>query len=187
VDWLGPALVLYVVVAAVVVMRRRLAKVRALRVREPAPLVRLIRTGTPEELEANRARRPEESPESVLLGLVVSGDSAALRIATANEHLGDIDRELDIQSDFATRVARGALLSGTLACVLGLTLTVAGPSGPAWAPSATSLLLGIVGWMAALELDRRTRQEGALARGEWDKVAAALGDRLSVGPPPVGH
>jgi hypothetical protein len=185
VDWLGPALVLYVMVAAVVVARRRLAKMESLRVAEVGTLARLIRSGSREELEAHRNSRPPESLESVLLAVFLSDDSSAARIATVNEHLGDLDRELDASGDVARRIGRGALLSGTLACVLGLTLTVTGPSGPAWGPSATSFVLGLIGWAVAMELDRRTRRAADLARAEWDRVAVAFGDRLSGGSPNV--
>jgi hypothetical protein len=109
-----------------------------------------------------------------------------MRIATVNEHLGDLDRELDSQRDIPKVIGRGALLCGTFGCVLQLSLTVASPLGPAWIPAATSFLLGLFGFVVSLQIDRRARDMATLVRTEWDRVALALGERIGRGPTPPG-
>lgn len=180
-DWLGPALVVYVATACVVAARRRLTRIAALRVRDVVGLVRVIRSGERNEIEARRAGMSAEAAESVVLTALVSDDSTAVRIATVNEVLGDLERELTVGPDRGRTIGRAALLSGTLACVLELAMTVAGPGGPAWLPSGTSFLIGLAGWMVSLELGRRVENQAELVRGEWDKVALAVSDRLTGG------
>lgn len=178
-DWLGPALVLYVALAAVLVSRRRVTQIAKLRVMDASALSKMIRAGSDAELAAAAARAPAESFEGLVVSAILEETSPEMRMATVNEHLGDLDRELDSQRDIPKVIGRGALLCGTFACVLQLTLTVAGPLGPAWAPAATSFVLGLFGFVASLQIDRRARQMGALVRAEWDRVAVALGERIS--------
>src|SRR5262249_3914065 len=85
----------------------------------------------------------------------------------------------DSQRDVPKVAGRGALLCGTLGSVLELTWTVASPAGPAWAPASSSFLLGLAGFLASVQIDRRAREADVRARAEWDKVAAALGERFA--------
>lgn len=180
-EWLGPALVFYVAVAATLTARRRLTQLSRLRVTDVPGLVRAIRSGRDDDLVAVRSRAPVDSFESVVVSAVLEDSQPAARIASVNEHLGDLDREIDSQRDIPRVVGRGALLSGTLGCVLELTLTLTAPSGPAWSPAASAFLLGLAGFLAAARIDRRARDTAALTRAEWDKVATALGERFGHG------
>jgi hypothetical protein len=182
VDWLGPALVLYVAVAAVLVARRRVTQIARLRILDAAALSKTIKAGSDDELAAVAGRVPGESFEGLIVSAILEDAAPDVRIATVNEHLGDLDRELESQRDIPKVIARGALLCGTFGCVLQLSLTVAGPLGPAWTPAATSFLLGLFGFAASLQIDRRARELAALVRAEWDRVALALGERIGRGP-----
>jgi len=179
VDWLGPALVLYVAIASALVSRRRLVHVASLRLSDPVAVVRTIRSSTDREIALASERAAADSFESRILSAAASEAPPAVRIADVNELLGDLDRSLDTQRDVAKVIGRGALLSGSLASVLELTLTVAGPGGPAWTPALLCFVLGLAGFLASLEVDRRARQATAEARAEWDRVAAALGERMN--------
>jgi hypothetical protein len=178
VEWLGPALVFYVAVSATLVARRRLTQIARLRVMNVDALVRAIRLASDEELATAGSRASTESFESLVVSAVLDDASPAARIAAVNEHLGDLDREIQSRRDVPRVVGRASLLCGTLGSVVELTLTVAGPTGPAWAPSATSFFVGLSGFLASLEIDRRARGSEALARAEWDRVATALNDRV---------
>jgi hypothetical protein len=179
VDWLGPALVLYVAIASALVARRRLVHVASLRVSDSAAVVRTIRSSTDQEVARAGERAPAESFEGRLLSAAASDAPPAVRIADVNELLGDLDRSLDTQRDVPKVIGRGALLAGSFTCVLELTLTVAGPGGPAWAPALLCFVLGLAGFFASLEADRRARRAAGEARAEWDRVAAALGERMN--------
>ena len=185
-EWLGPALVLYVAVAAALVARRRVTQIARLRIGDVAALLRTIKSGDDDDLVAAGTRAPSESFESLVISATLEDAAPSMRIAAVNEHLGDLDRELDSQRDVPKVIGRGALLCGTFGCVLELSLTVAGPSGPAWSPAATSFLLGLAGFLASLQIDRRARDMATLARAEWDRVASALGERIGRGPPASG-
>lgn len=177
-EWLGPALVFYVAVAATVMARRRLTQLARLRLTSGTALVRVIRAGRDEDLVDAGRRAPPDSFESLVIAAVLESAPPALRVAAVNEHLGDLEREIESHRDIPKVVGRGALLSGTLACVLELTLTMTEPSGPAWTAASASFLLGLAGFLASADVDRRARHAAALVRAEWDKVAAALGDRF---------
>jgi hypothetical protein len=181
VEWLGPALVSYVAVAAVLVARRRLTRVENLRIEDLATLLPAIKSGSDEELSLAAARAPKESFESLVISATVEDAPSSLRVATVNEHLGDLDRELDSQRDVPKMIARGALLSGTFGCVLELSVTLTQPSGPAWSPAATSFLLGLAGFLASLRIDGQARGAAKVARAEWDRVASALAERIGRG------
>jgi hypothetical protein len=181
VEWLGPALVCYVAVAAILVARRRLTRVESLRIGDLAKLLRAIKSGSDEDLAVVGAGAPTESFENLVISAIIGDASSELRIATVNEHLNDLDRELDSQRDVPKMIARGALLSGTFACVLELSLTVTRPSGPAWSPAAASFLLGLAGFMASLRFDARARHAAKIGREEWDRVASALAERMGRG------
>ena len=180
-EWLGPALVCYVAVAAILAARRRLTRIESLRVGDLANLLRSIESGSDEDLVAAGKRAAKDSFESLLISAIVEDVPPGVRVATVNEHLGDLDRELDSQRDVPKMIARAALLGGTFGCVLELTLTVAAPTGPAWSPAVTSFLLGLAGFSASLGFDRRAREAAELARAEWDKVASALAERVGRG------
>jgi hypothetical protein len=181
VEWLGPALVFYVAVAATLTARRRLTQLARLRVTDVQGLVRAIRSGRDDDLVAFRSRAPADSFEGLVVSAVLEDTQPAARVASVNEHLGDLDREIESQRDIPRVVGRGALLSGTLACVLELTLSLNAPSGPAWGPAASAFLLGLAGFLSSARIDRGARDVAALTRAEWDKVAAVLGERFGQG------
>jgi hypothetical protein len=181
VEWLGPALVLYVAVAAVLVARRRVVQIARIRILDVAAVLKSIKSGSADDLIAAAARAPDESFESLVVSALVEDAPPSLRIATVNEHLGDLDRQLESQRDVPKVIGRGALLCGTFGCVVELSLTVAGPAGPAWTPAATSFLLGLAGFLVSLQIDRRAREMATLVRAEWDRVALALGERFDRG------
>lgn len=184
--WLGPALVFYVAFASFIVARRRLATVVRLRARDAGGLTRAIRSRAREDLARARAGARPDSFEALVLEAVLSEEAKSVRVAIVNEHLGDLDRVIDAQRDVSNVIGRAALMSGTLASVVELAMTLPSAGGPAWAPAATSFVFGIAGWATTGEMERRARSLSNRVRAEWDGIAAALGDYLSpeenVGP-----
>ena len=180
-EWLGPALVLYVAVAATLVARRRLVQIASLRVTDVAALVRAIRSDKEDDLAAAHASARVESFESLVVSALVEGATPTVRVATVNEHLGDLDRALDSQRDVPKVIARAALLCGTLGSVLELTVTVATPTGPAWMPASASFVLGLTGFLAALQIDRRARELSALAWATASPGASPAREQRSQG------
>jgi len=114
----------------------------------------------------------EAFEHEALARALLGGSSKEEAVATLNEHLGDVARELSVGRTVPRAMGRVALAAGTLAGVLQVGSTVSSRAGVLWAPALWAFVAGCIGAGAAFELDRRCRDLSERVKAAWDEVAA---------------
>jgi hypothetical protein len=128
----------------------------------------------------------DEDDRAVLVRALLDRSDRNRAIATLNEHLGQVERALEVGRAVPRAIGRAALASGTFAAVVEFGGSVSSARGAAWAPAIAEFLAGAVGTALTLELDRRSAAQAHRVREAWDKIAAVFARRLG-DDGPGGH
>ncbi|MCC6903744.1 MAG: hypothetical protein IT377_32550 [Polyangiaceae bacterium] len=172
---LALALSIIVAGACVWVSTKRLALVRRV-AREAIHSDGLERAGQGRLL----AKLPADGPLARTAREVLDAPSRAQAIATLNEALGDVARELDVSREVPKSATRVALASGALLGLVELGRRLPDGDGvAALAAAAPAVVVGGVGAVVCLISARSAEEHGRRARDGWDRLGRILERLLS--------
>ncbi|MCC6666754.1 MAG: hypothetical protein IT375_23585 [Polyangiaceae bacterium] len=132
---------------------------------------------------ASRERLLSKLPAESALGRaareVLEAPSRPLAVASLNETLGDVARELDVSREVPKSATRVALASGALLGLIELGRRLPDDGAQALVGAAPSVAAGLVGMVACMLLARSAEQRGRRARDGWDRLGRILERLLS--------
>lgn len=139
---------------------------------------------------AGRERLLAKLPSTGELGRVarevLDAPGRAAAIASLNEALGDIARELDVSREVPKSATRVALASGGLLGLVELGRRLPAEGAASLAAAGPPFAVGVVGAFACVLLGRAAEDRGRRARDGWDRLGRIL-ERLLAESDNVGR
>ena len=120
------------------------------------------------------AKLPPDGPLARTAAEVLSAPSHQAAVATLNEALGDVARELDVSREVPKSATRVALACGALLALVELGRRLPDDGASALAGALPPMAAGAVGAAICLILARSAEQRGRRARDGWDRLGRIL-------------
>jgi len=119
-------------------------------------------------------RLAPESPMGSLSREVLEAPSERAAIATLNEALGDVARELDVGREVPKSATRVALATGTLLALIEIGRLLPQGAARALPTAGGSFAVGLVGASLCLLIARGADDRARSARDGWDRLGRTL-------------
>lgn len=120
------------------------------------------------------AKLPADSALGATAREVLGAPHRAAGVASLNEALGDVARELDVSREVPKSAVRVALASGALLGLVELGRRLPDEGTVAMVGAAPPFSVGLVGAVVCIILGRVAEQRGRRARDGWDRLGRIL-------------